>query len=276
MKIDKRLGGIVMYAMVLNLIVFAIWGIGMQNDSNSYIIAWDESLSNGHLDIHRTVVYPLLIGFCKALFGHHFLLGVVIIQCLIHLISIVCLYELLLWQTSSKSLSFWLLILYVSFPAVLMWNTTVMTESLAISFGVFILWYLKRVITNCSWFDVIVFSFLLLTAVSKNRGKWVMALLDRFRRSFHEMHLGLSLYTVYVFLIVFAVVLINWVLKAKVFPWYAISLFGIGVSNILFAVTFAQNAWARLVVPSIPAYLMMLGILFKLFDSTSIESLKLS
>lgn len=68
----------------------------------------------------------------------------------------------------------------------------------------------------------------------------------------------------YLFLIIYTCILFYWIYKHKSLPWTSCTLYMLGCSNLIVAIIGAQDAWNRLILPSIPIYLLMLGQLYNM------------
>lgn len=104
-------------------------------DSYSYINPGFQILSNS-----RTPVYPYIINILRILAGKHYLVGVVILQIAVSMVSLIFLYKLLFLATKNRSLSLFATAIYGASPTVIQWDTHILTESLSISGMVFFLY----------------------------------------------------------------------------------------------------------------------------------------
>lgn len=113
-------------------------------DSMSYEQA-AELLTNGRIDNARTPIYPLLIALGKAIGGPVFRGTVlVIIQSAIFLVSVGVFRRIALHVLKSARGCFWATAFYAIWPAYSGIAMFVMTESLAMSFAIFMAWSLLR------------------------------------------------------------------------------------------------------------------------------------
>lgn len=71
-------------------------------------------------------------------------------------------------------------------------------------------------------------------------------------------------YVMYQFLFIYFLVLLYWMYRYKTVPWFSSFLFMLGCSNLIVAIVGAQAEWSRLVLPSLPIYLLMFGQLCNL------------
>lgn len=119
-------------------------------DSSSYIGYSFKSLLHLDLVSNRTFGYPLFLRICQYLFGEQFLNGVVILQIVISCVSFLYLYKAGSYILKNKKIALLLTVLYASSPAVIGWNTIILTESLAISGTVFFIYALTKYLENTS------------------------------------------------------------------------------------------------------------------------------
>lgn len=152
---SKDLKIIYLIAFISAVIWIIVMGVHVTPDTTSYITAVKESLSHGRIDQWRPPVYPLLLGSVKLVFGDSFLWAVIVLQNLVFLLTIKYFYELLHWITDSDRISFWLTLYYALSPGIACYNNYVVTESLAISFAIFIAWGLKALLSGQTWRGVI-------------------------------------------------------------------------------------------------------------------------
>ncbi len=154
MRRDLRIIYSLAFISVVCWIVYM--GVHVTLDTQTYIDAVKKSLSNGMIDQWRLPVYPLLLGSVKLIFGDGFLWAVIILQNLVFLLTIRYFYKLLLWITGSNRLTFWLTLYYAFSPGIVCYNNYVVTESLAISFSVFLAWGLKTMLSENAWRGVVI------------------------------------------------------------------------------------------------------------------------
>lgn len=84
---------------------------------------------------------------------------------------------------------------------------------------------------------------------------------------------GFKLKHLFFMLFIYGFILIYVLIKKNTFPFFSILFFMLGVSNIIVAVVGAQAEWSRLILPSMPLYLIMFG---QFFNFTEIKSKPLS
>lgn len=155
MKVSNALGGtyslFLIGGLLFSIVIVAFYGPLVLSDSETYIQAWDNCLRNGVLDPCRTPLYPFLIGLSKLLGSNHvFLYFVVFFQHLISLLSVIPFYRIVLILTGSKRQTLLFSVIYFCISAVT-WNSFVMTESLACSGMVFVVYFLYKTLSSPSW-----------------------------------------------------------------------------------------------------------------------------
>lgn len=167
MKCNTRKALLVIYTLaILNVVVLMLcMGPMLLPDSYTYIEAWNKSLSSCHIDIYRTPLYPVFLGLCKFLFGSRYLNWVIVIQNMLFLVSIRFFWDTLHKVTSSRTISFWITVLYSVSPGMVALNNYILTESFAIVLSVFIAHALLSLLSSKSWWVVIRFSILLFLLV---------------------------------------------------------------------------------------------------------------
>ncbi len=111
------------------------------NDSIEYIY-WNNFLKifQGKLK-ERVPFYPLIIKLSKIIFQMDYLRFVCIIQYIIWFVSIIYLYKLLRLLIKNRKIVMFFTIIYTLCPAIIDWNNVILTESIALS-GTIILVYL--------------------------------------------------------------------------------------------------------------------------------------
>lgn len=87
--------------------------------------------------------------------------------------------------------------------------------------------------------------------------------------------IGISLNTLYLFLIIYLFIIILWVIRQVQLPPFTILLYLLGVSNIIVAIIGAQAEWDRLILPSMPIYLLMFGQICTMFKTRPFNELEL-
>lgn len=86
--------------------------------------------------------------------------------------------------------------------------------------------------------------------------------------------IGVSINFLYLFFIIYAIIIVCWVVKKRQIPVLSCLFFLLGLSNLITVIIGAQSEWSRLILPSMPLYLLMFGQLctmFKVKSSLSID-----
>lgn len=94
----------------------------------------------------RTPIYPILIRICKVLFDDYYIQAIIGIQYIIWFISIIFLFKMLKLLIKNINIVTIFTILYALCPAIIGWNNIVLTESIALSATVIIVYYIIRYI----------------------------------------------------------------------------------------------------------------------------------
>lgn len=136
----------------------------MTPDSINYIEA-SEALMRGEPHIMRPPVYPLIIGLSRLMLGaDHQIHGVIIVQWITFIISIVYFRNTLALLISSARCLFWATAVYAICPVFYVFNQTLLTEGLAGSFVIFFLYCLtndspglKRALWSGIWLLILVY-----------------------------------------------------------------------------------------------------------------------
>lgn len=81
--------------------------------------------------------------------------------------------------------------------------------------------------------------------------------------------LNLKINFLYLFLIIYTCILTFWIFAKKTLPLLSILFLLIGISNITVAIVGAQADWGRLILPSMPLYLLMFGQICGMFNVKS-------
>lgn len=87
--------------------------------------------------------------------------------------------------------------------------------------------------------------------------------------------LGISFGYLYFFLLFYAILMFCNVKKNHKYPLWSILFLALGVCNLCVSIIGAQSSWDRLVLPSLPLYLLMFGQLCTLFSVKSVKQLEL-
>ena len=159
---NKDLKIILVFSTLLSVLLIAVYGVINYYDSTSYIDAWN-SLKEGRLDSLRTPVYPVFLHVMSVIFGQRFFLfGAICVQHLVFIVSLYYFYKLLAFFFDSKKTMFWLTLIYGCLPTISSWNNCILTESLAISGTVFLLFSAFKTYENPSLFNGVLLTVILL------------------------------------------------------------------------------------------------------------------
>lgn len=94
----------------------------------------------------RTPIYPLIIKICRILFESRYLEAVVLVQYLIGIVSSGYFYKMLRLIIKNGKIISLFTIIYALCPAIIGWNGVILTESIAISGTVIIMYYIIKYI----------------------------------------------------------------------------------------------------------------------------------
>ncbi|MBQ9596862.1 MAG: hypothetical protein IJR34_01235, partial [Bacteroidales bacterium] len=78
---------------------------------------------------------------------------------------------------------------------------------------------------------------------------------------------------IYLFLLVYIMMLVAWMIRKKTIAWVSITLWVLCVSNIIVAVVGANDEYNRLILPSMPFVLLMLGQVISPITKESIDKI---
>ncbi|MBP3228599.1 MAG: glycosyltransferase family 39 protein [Bacteroidaceae bacterium] len=169
MKVSELLKGrnlLLVIAAVEAVMLMIFSGIIEYPDTPSYVSAWADYISNGHLDVLRTPPYPIILGISILLFGSCYAWAVCTLQHIAFIISVYCFYELCQASISNKRIALSLSYIYVLVPAFTGYNNALLTESFALSGIVFLLHAVSLLHKKINWLRFIylltVLSFLVL------------------------------------------------------------------------------------------------------------------
>ena len=155
MKIKEIFKQPILYILIICIAVqtamYTVWEeYGVTNDTPSYIDSYQgNSFFKGHVDENRTPIYPYFIKIVKKMGGEENLKeNIVFIQKILFLMSICIFYYALKTITKNKILLTIATLIFGITPALVSWNTMLLTESLSIVETVllvfFTLQYLKK------------------------------------------------------------------------------------------------------------------------------------
>ena len=131
---------IVIIAAVVSSIMALRYGIPFSPDTWTYVDAV-QSLQNGVPDIWRTPVYPAFIWLCQLIAGIHFEWLVVALQIIVFLLSLPFFNRIAENLCKNEKISLIATVVYAIVFIESGFNQYVLTESLAASFMVFLLYY---------------------------------------------------------------------------------------------------------------------------------------
>lgn len=163
--VRSRLRVVMIVAVVVSLLQIIIYGVQRSYDSESYLVAWNR-FGAGIPDIDRTPVYPAFLQICRSVAGEsHMQLLAIIVQNIVSWVAIWCFYRIAVRVTRSKKATFWSSLAVAVIPAFTMWHSYILTESLSVSFSIFLFYCLLNIYNRKSWWGVagaFVWTFLLL------------------------------------------------------------------------------------------------------------------
>ena len=144
MKLKFNDNTILILATFNALVLIISKGVVFAEDSESYINAWQDSLSQGYIDFTRTPTYPLILGALKAIAGPRLSQLCIILQYMVFLISVWVFRKITLQILPSVSIGRWLTLIYALLPLTCNWASSILTESFAISVSVFLFYHLLK------------------------------------------------------------------------------------------------------------------------------------
>ena len=152
-------------AIVCSVVLILGWGVQISPDSPTYISAW-ENFSNGKIDVFRTPIYPFFLGTMKSMFGEtYFRFATICVQHLIFLISTYYFYKTAQHFISVKRVVFLVSLFYATLSFFTTWNNCILTESLAISVMVILIYTIICLYQSQSWTSVIFYTSMLLMLI---------------------------------------------------------------------------------------------------------------
>lgn len=146
---------IIILAAINALVLIVTKGVVFAEDSESYINAWQDSLSQGHIDFTRTPTYPLILGALKVIAGPHLSQLCIVLQYIVFLISVWVFRKITLQIFQSSTIGRWLTLIYALLPLTCNWASSILTESFAISGSVFLFYHLLKFFHTPSWQHVL-------------------------------------------------------------------------------------------------------------------------
>lgn len=127
------------FAVVNMTLMLAIDGVFLAADTLGYEVAINDVLARGY-NVFRTPGYPLLIALCHKFLGYElYHEGVVAVQVVVFLISVAVFWVLLKAVTQKNWIATIFGIFYSIAPGISTYTGSVLTESLTISFTIFLI-----------------------------------------------------------------------------------------------------------------------------------------
>lgn len=155
MKVRLTDKAIYIIAILNSIILILTWGVHIAIDTPTYVYAWDNSFSNGIIDILRTPIYPLILGLTKAIFGENFYWATIVLQHCVLIISVIYFKRMLEWKIKSPTAVRWITLAYAIMPATSSWANCILTELFAFTGVVFLFYNLLKFYKKTSWSCVI-------------------------------------------------------------------------------------------------------------------------
>lgn len=124
-------------------------GCAIWPDTPTYIKS-AEILKNGHIDVLRTPIYPLILAICE-----QSLQLVIVLQIIIFYVSVICFYITLRRTNLASNIIYFATVLYCVCPMSLLSNCSVITESLSSSFCVFEVFFFVKWSKNHTWMNLL-------------------------------------------------------------------------------------------------------------------------
>ena len=154
----------IIYPFAIIVSIYAIASFGVTDgcpDTISYISAWD-NIVHGQLDKLRTPLYPIYLGLAKEFFGlESFEYYAIIGQYLIFLLSIAPFHSICHRLISNSRIAFWTTAFYALNPFIFSWSACILTESLAISGTIFLMYFIIRLYDSFSYLRLFAATILL-------------------------------------------------------------------------------------------------------------------
>ncbi len=123
---------IVIFCILCQVIIYStVNQYTLAGDSNTYL-EFDENILNGEVDEERTPVYPYFIKIIKLISGQeNYIRNVVIVQEILFIITIILFYYSIKQITNNTLILSIFTIIFGICPNIILWNTVILTESLA-------------------------------------------------------------------------------------------------------------------------------------------------
>lgn len=87
--------------------------------------------------------------------------------------------------------------------------------------------------------------------------------------------IGLRTNIVYIFLLLYGIFVIKWCIKNHQIPWFSFVYYMLGISNLIVVLIGAQAEWMRLLLPSIPIYLLLFAQLCTFINLKSMKQVQI-
>ena len=159
------LGKIYAVSIILSIIWVLLFGPIQFSDTPGYLAAYTNNLAHGRIDTFRTPLYPLLLGLTQKAFGAKLFPWIVLfLQYAVFLISIKYVYKSAI-KFLPENWSLAVTAFYAIYPTFGPWSNILLTESLELSFSVFLMYACLKLIYDEDWkyvIGVFVWVFLLL------------------------------------------------------------------------------------------------------------------
>ncbi|MCF0126788.1 MAG: hypothetical protein HUJ68_13740 [Clostridia bacterium] len=149
-------------AMINIIVIVAFSDDYLWPDAQTYIDAWENSISQGKLDIFRTPVYPTFLGICKYIAGTDFLRLAIALQFIIFFISIFYFNKIASFIIESKKVVWFVTLVYSILSGISSWAIVILTESLAISGSVFLIYNITQYFKTNKIFNIACITFWML------------------------------------------------------------------------------------------------------------------
>ena len=132
---------VLLLLLFIEFIFIFLWynGPTYDLDTPSYIAAVNQ-IWNGELDVFRTPIYPWFIGLFNLIFKDSGEIALVIFQLIVFLFSCKYLYKLSKYIVKKDKCIFWVLAIYMLYPAFIQYTLFILTESLSISVTIFFIY----------------------------------------------------------------------------------------------------------------------------------------
>ena len=153
-------------AIVESIFLLVYLGPVNHYDTNSYILAWNNSWSQGEIDVFRTPIYPIFLGILKSCFGEKtYLWAATIIQHIIFIASVYCFSLLTRRCIKRGTLSFCITFIFLLLPLITKVNNYILTESLSVSGIIFLLSSLQLMQKTGKTYSIFIHTCLLLSLI---------------------------------------------------------------------------------------------------------------